>query len=103
MPLPLQGDIAERPSPAPNEIRTRANAAAATAPAAMAAHETAACASTIVDAGRSDSILSISRNGTEPRCLIIQLSAKSSMSSSGCQMALEADLAADAPRIVHLS
>ena len=56
MPLSLQGDTADRPSPAPNAIKTRASAAAATAPAAMAAHDTAACASTIVDAGRSDSI-----------------------------------------------
>src|ERR1700733_5746890 len=56
-PLSLQGDTAERPSPAPNAIKTRANAAAATAPAAIAAQDTPDCASTVVDAGyKLDSI-----------------------------------------------
>jgi hypothetical protein len=51
-PLSLQGEMVDRPSPAPNAMRTSARAAAATAPAAIAGHDTAACASTIVAAGR---------------------------------------------------
>src|ERR1700719_1696867 len=56
MPLSLQGDTAERPSPAPNAIRRRASAAAPTAPAATAAQDTLDCASMIVDARTSVSI-----------------------------------------------
>src|SRR5579872_3105537 len=49
--------MAESPSPAPNAIRSRLKAAALTAPAATAAHETAECVSAITAAGRkSDSI-----------------------------------------------
>jgi hypothetical protein len=51
-PLLLQGDTADKPRPAPNAIKRSASAAAPTAPAAMAPHDTADCASTIVDAAR---------------------------------------------------
>src|ERR1700722_14835166 len=51
-PLSLQGDTADRPRPAPKAIRRSASAAAPTAPAAIAPHDTADCASTIVDAAR---------------------------------------------------
>ena len=48
-PLSLHGDIADRPNPAPNATSASVRAAAATAPAAIAGHETpVVCTSTMV-------------------------------------------------------
>src|ERR1700686_772566 len=62
-PLSLQGDTADRPSPAPNAIRRSAKAAAPTAPAAMAPPETADCASATDAARRSVSMLDLFPDG----------------------------------------
>ena len=58
-PLALQGDMVDNPSPAPKATRSSVKAAAATAPATIAAHDTPVTdgASTIVAAERrSDSM-----------------------------------------------
>src|SRR6185503_12551453 len=52
-PVSLQGDIEESPMPAPNATSRRVSAAAATAPAATAGHETPEVASMAVTAARS--------------------------------------------------
>src|SRR4029077_5685088 len=49
-PVSLHGDIDEKPMPAPNATSRRVSAAAATAPAATAGHETPDCASTAATA-----------------------------------------------------
>src|ERR1700722_6625449 len=84
-PLSLQGDTADRPRPAPKAIRRRDNAAAPTAPAAIAPHDTADCASTMDAARRSVSIL-YSPGGTQRSRPIIRHNQESST-------ALEAPLA----------
>jgi hypothetical protein len=49
-PVSLHGDMDEKPIPAPKATRRSVSAAAATAPAATAAHETPDCASTVAAA-----------------------------------------------------
>src|ERR1700691_2514497 len=64
-PLSLHGETAEKPMPAPNATSKRVNAAAATAPAATAAHDTAGCASTIVVAPRRSVSIECSRGNIQ--------------------------------------
>src|ERR1700733_14675522 len=68
-PLSLHGETAEKPMPAPNAISRRVNAAAATAPAATAAPDTAGCASTIVVALRRSVSIESSRGNNQ--CFVI--------------------------------
>src|ERR1700688_1651382 len=76
-PLSLHGETAEKPMPAPNAISRRVNAAAATAPAATAGHDTADCASTIVVALRRSVSMESSRGNNQ--CLVIPRPEESSI------------------------
>src|ERR1700733_15891022 len=76
-PLSLHGETAEKPMPAPNPTSNRVNAAAATAPAATAGHDTAGCASTIVVALRRSVSIECSRGNNQ--CSLIHRREKSSI------------------------
>jgi hypothetical protein len=62
-PLSLHGDMADSPRPAPNAMSRRAKAAAATAPAAIAGHDTPDTdgTSTIAAVERSSDSMKFSR------------------------------------------
>src|ERR1700733_14164498 len=76
-PLSLHGETAEKPMPAPNATSKRVSAAAATAPAATAGHDTAGCASTIVVALRRSVSMECSRGSNQ--CFVIPSREESSM------------------------
>jgi len=61
MPELPHGDTAENPMPAPNARRTRVMAAAATAPAAIAGHDTAGLSSAGVEISTDSKTIDASR------------------------------------------
>src|SRR5450759_1316041 len=66
-PEPPHGDTDEKPMPAPNARRTRVRAAAATAPATTAAHDTAGLSSAGVETSTA-SIVSKTINAPLDEC-----------------------------------